>query len=381
MAKDIIFCADGTWNGPGNDDGPDLSPDSTNVLKVFSRLDGIVSPESLRLRDEQEKSLIGANGEPLQIAKYLHGVGDSRNGIIKILGGVFGEGFVERIVRGYTFVSRNYVPGDRVHLIGFSRGAYTARALGGMILGMGLLDGEKTFGAGASWEADLAYKMGISVWTQYRKHAGKSSPLLGYLAEFHSVTVGPALLRDCDKLSTIAVWDTVGSLGIPVYGGVDADRVDVFKFADQDLSPRVEAGLHAISIDECRADFEPTLWNDRPGVTQVWFSGAHADVGGGYPEAVLSDISLAWMTGALKARGLHFSNANFELKDPFVAHHAPWLESPFNLRPPVARTIPDFVKFHPSVQARLTGYADYKPGNISNWLNGGRQLPPGVMSQ
>jgi len=379
VAKDIVFCADGTWNGPGRDDGPDLSPDATNVLKLFSRLSGEVTPDSLRLRDEQEKLLTDGGGSVIQIAKYLHGVGDSRNGIIKILGGVFGEGFVERIVRGYTFISRNYIAGDRVHLVGFSRGAYTARALGGMILTMGLLDGKRAFGA--NWDADRAYKMGISVWTQYRKTAGKTSPLLGYLAEFHSENVDPASLLRCEKIATIAVWDTVGALGIPVYTGTDAQRTDVFEFADRALSLRVEVGLHAISIDECRADFEPTLWEQRNGVTQVWFSGTHSDVGGGYAEAILSDISLAWMIDGLKARGLRFTAQSLKLQDPFVPHHNPERDLPFSLRPPVERAIPAFARFHPSVQKRLAGYGAYTPPNLATWLKGGRDLPPDLLAQ
>ena len=381
MPKDIVFCADGTWNGPGADDGPDLSPDATNVLKLFSRLAGDVSPESLRLRDEQEKFLSDTTGNLIQVAKYLHGVGDSNNEIIKILGGVFGEGFVERIVRGYTFVSRQYAAGDRIHLVGFSRGAYTARALGGMIATMGLLNPKLARNGGDEWDADVAYRMGISVWTQYRESAGKRSPLLGYLAEFNALRVDPATLLPIDHLATIAVWDTVGSLGIPLYDSDDASRVDVFQFADQDLSPRVDVGVHAISIDECRADFEPTLWNPREGITQVWFAGAHADVGGGYPQAVLSDISLAWMIDRLKGRGLRFSASGLTLQDPFVPNHTPWLESPFDLRPPVPREIPDYVRFHPSVQARLAGYADYAPGSLASWLKGGRQLPADLLAQ
>lgn len=379
MSKHIVFCADGTWNGPGADDGPDLSPDATNVLKLFSRLSGEVSPASLRLRDEQEKSSFDVNGDLFQVAKYLHGVGDSRNGIIKILGGVFGEGFVERIVRGYTFVSRNYVSGDRVHLVGFSRGAYTVRALGGMILAMGLLDPADVSADDGTWDADLAYRKGISAWTQYRKGAGKASPLLGYLSEFHAVDVDPASLRRCESIATIAVWDTVGALGIPLYDG--NDRTDVFAFADRALSPRVEIGLHAISIDERRADFEPTLWNKRAGVTQVCFAGAHADVGGGYAEAILSDISLDWMIRGLRERGLNFGSQDLELQNPFGPHHTPWLSAPFNLGKQTERTIPDFVRFHASVQTRLSGYDDYKPTNLTTWLKGGRQLPPDMLAQ
>src|ERR1051325_3316229 len=122
MSKRIVFFADGTWNGPGQDD--DGTADPTNVFKLFSNLDGVDTPDTTRLANEQEKALRDAAGVA-QVAKYLHGVGDSRNVLVRLLGGGGGAGLVTRIVRGYTFVSRNYEVDDRIFLVGFSRGAYT----------------------------------------------------------------------------------------------------------------------------------------------------------------------------------------------------------------------------------------------------------------
>ena len=124
MPKTIVFCADGTWNSPGNDHDCDELPDPTNVYKLFLALTGELASESLRNADEQEKSH-AVSGEVRQVAKYIHGVGDSRNPIIKLMGGTFGAGVVSRIVRGYTFISRNFEPGDDIVIVGFSRGAYT----------------------------------------------------------------------------------------------------------------------------------------------------------------------------------------------------------------------------------------------------------------
>src|SRR5687768_7333736 len=126
MPKTIIFCADGTWNGPENEtgksvaDGDDkfgeLSGDAlTNVVKFYSNLAGRPTTETLTLHDEQEKELPDSAGNVVQIAKYMHGVGDSRSKAIKVLGGVFGVGVIARIVRGYTFISRHYKPGDEIH--------------------------------------------------------------------------------------------------------------------------------------------------------------------------------------------------------------------------------------------------------------------------
>ena len=131
MSKLIIYCADGTWNGPGQDENDDREPDPTNVYKLFVGLAGQPATET-RDADEQEKEL-RQNGRSVQVAKYVHGVGDSRNPIKKLMGGAFGAGTISRIVRGYTFISRNYESGDHIVVAGFSRGAYTARALAGLI--------------------------------------------------------------------------------------------------------------------------------------------------------------------------------------------------------------------------------------------------------
>jgi uncharacterized protein (DUF2235 family) len=128
MPKNIVFCADGTWNGPNEDDQDDV-PETTNVWKLFLNIAGDPHNSSVLYANEQEVSL-SLGGQCVQVAKYLHGVGDSRNPIIKMLGGVFGWGLIARIVRGYTFISRNYEAGDLIFIVGFSRGSYTARALG-----------------------------------------------------------------------------------------------------------------------------------------------------------------------------------------------------------------------------------------------------------
>jgi uncharacterized protein (DUF2235 family) len=163
MPKNIVFCADGTWNGPNSkDDDNDGIPDTTNVWKLFCTLAGDPKQESVLLASEQEIVEPGAGG---QVAKYLHGVGDSRNIAIKLLGGVFGDGLIARIVRGYTYISRNYEPDDAIFLIGFSRGAYTVRALGGMIADVGLLNK-------AEYDPDnkeQAYELGIKQWRRHRE--------------------------------------------------------------------------------------------------------------------------------------------------------------------------------------------------------------------
>lgn len=381
MAKNIVFCADGTWNGLGQGDAQDLQAKATNVLRLFAALAGDVTLDSLRKQDEQEKVAAGPDARITQIAKYLHGIGDSQNAIRKILGGVFGEGFIERIVRGYTFLSRNYAPGDRVYLAGFSRGAYTVRALAGMVAKMGLLPQDAMHDADGTYDAETAYKLGIFVWSRHRKAMGKQSTLLGYLEEFKAQSIDLNRLVQGVGIEAIGVWDTVGALGVPTYGLDDASKVDIFEFADRVLSGKVKAGFHALAIDEQRVDFEPTLWDDRDGIQQRWFCGAHADVGGGYPTWDLATCSLDWMIAHLRDAGVAIS-PQYKVTDAFAFGpiHTPYKEPPFDLRPHAPRQIPKDARFHPSVQLYLTRFAAYQPSsNLAPWLNG-RQLAAGVVA-
>jgi len=335
MSKTIIFCADGTWNGPGEDDKEDVEAHFTNVFKLFVGLAGAASPDSIRLADEQEK-VLEANGRPVQISKYIHGVGDSRNPIRKVLGGAFGAGVISRVVRGYTFISRNYEPGDGIIVIGFSRGAYTARALAGLILSQGVLAKRLTA------DKEKAYEYGAQAWYRYRKSAkteGARQRLAEALSNLPGFLTSDSLkasdLVTVDGLKAVAVWDTVGALGLPDYVG--GERVDTYGFTNTSLSERVEHGLHAIALDEQRIDFTPTLWTAAANARQMVFAGAHADVGGGYPiagnESGLSDIALKWMADELAGIGVIFASPVYSpfTPDPKGVAHKPWLKPPFNL--------------------------------------------------
>ena len=204
MTKNILFCADGTWNDPDQDENADQTADPTNVYKLFLCLAGALSVDSLRNADEQEREVTG-DGATRQVAKYIHGVGDSRNPIVKLMGGAFGAGVISRVVRGYTFISRNYEEGADIHIVGFSRGAYTARALAGLIASQGLLAPRLTR------DRELSYRCGAQAWYRYR-HAALDSFSLAHLAEI--VADLPAFLSNgtlkdedlipVDRIATVA---------------------------------------------------------------------------------------------------------------------------------------------------------------------------------
>ena len=123
-------------------------------------------------------------------------------------------------------------------------------------------------GAWATWP--VVWKAGITCWA----------------------TVSPSPTATSLPSSAGATPVSYTHLGLRL---ADRDELHFLQFADRELSPRVEHGRQALAIDEHRADFTPTPWAEREGVKQVWFAGAHADVGGGYENHGLSDIALEWM--------------------------------------------------------------------------------------
>jgi uncharacterized protein (DUF2235 family) len=195
------------------------------------------------------------------------------------------------VVTGYRFLCQNYEEGDQIFLFGFSRGAYTTRSLAGLIRNSGILK------RGQESHEDKAIEL-------YRDYAPETAP-----DGEDSVRFRAAHSHDSD-VEFIGVWDTVGALGIP---GLDG-RFRILKgldwqFHDVALSSKIKHAFHALAIHEHRTEFMPTLWEkkaDAPAdqvLEQVWFSGVHSDVGGGYPEAGLSDVTLRWMMDKAEEHG------------------------------------------------------------------------------
>jgi len=377
--KHILYCADGTWYGPGEAGAPDASDidgsvsreaalgNASNVLKLFSNLAGSVTAATAALPNEQEKELGEGAGGRAQAAKYMHGVGDSPNLVIKALGGAFGYGVIARIVRGYTYLSRQYVPGDAIHIVGFSRGAYTARALAGMICAVGLLDTTRYDPA----DRFSAYVRGHGAWLRARGvvigGGGRIARWFTGLVHSAELFVSRILFRRGDFISNIpvqsvAVWETVGAMGLPLY--IQGQRRDAFSFVDTRLSPQVAHGFHAMALDERRRDFPVTRWDERAGIEQVWFAGSHSDVGGGYPaaECGLSDLALDWMMANLAARGVRFG-APLAYR-PDLTHytqdfHRPWEAPPFNIDPE-PRVPRQNDAYSRTLQARWTACTPYQ---------------------
>lgn len=264
MSKRIAFCADGTW---------DSSTSHTNVYKLYKALN--ISGDQIPLYDDG----VGADGNP----------------IVKLVGGAFGTGLWQKIKDGYKKIAHIYEAGDQVFLFGFSRGAFTARSLAGMIAASGLPT------------ANFTDDMVNIAFDAYRDKPNRADILKKL--ENCKMDANP-------EITMVGVWDTVGALGIPsAIGQVDPVA---YGFLDTSLNPKIKHGCHALAIDERRAQFPPTLWTGEPipGQTleQVWFTGAHSDVGGGEPDdlpgtTALSDITLGWMMSKANEFGLKFDPA------------------------------------------------------------------------
>jgi uncharacterized protein (DUF2235 family) len=337
MAKRrFVVCFDGTWNTP------DKGAKPTNVVKMV---------RAVRSRDDAGAS---------QLVFYNKGVG-SGFGLDKYLGGIFGLGLTENVVDGYRFVANNYEPGDEIYIFGFSRGAYTARSLAGLIGLAGIL-------TPANLGSDLAKAIDI-----YREKDLDRAEKLRRIDALGFEERRPARIR------CVGVWDTVGSLGIP------GDRGRTFLggkyyFHDVELGGHIEVALHAVAVDEKRSAFSPTLWvsdTGRPAtagqtVEQVWFAGAHSNVGGSYSDSTLSDITFDWMVKRVMA------HTDLSLFNPDA--NAP------NLRNAAARSIDSrsalyFVSSHFPYQRLINGCVP-DGGGFGEWFrrtfpsHDRRNIPP-----
>jgi len=304
MPKKLAIFCDGTWN--------QASKERTNVVKLFEATCSacVAAPPQTA-------------GDP-QIAYYVKGVGTRREEYWR--GGAFGYGISDNIKDAYSFIVANFEAGDQLFLFGFSRGAFTARSLAGLIRNMGVLRRDQLH------RVDFAYE-------KYRDKACEWAPDGAEAVKFRKQYSQPG-----ESIEFIGVWDTVGALGAP-YGLIASwlvDKIFNCSFHDAKLSSWVQNAYHALAADERRWPFRPTLMelNDKHRARNAaalsdpnnkdkiacyeekWFPGVHSDVGGGYaetpayPEATgLSDIALQWMAERAQHHGL---NLNLQLlnQDP-----------------------------------------------------------------
>ena len=316
----------------------------TNVQKLF---------ESIATTD--------SNG--LYQAKfYDEGVGAEGTWWSKMINGATGAGIDENIQDVYKFILWNYEPGDEIYLFGFSRGAYTARSVAGLIRSCGIIKENNLR------RIDEAYAL-------YRTRNDDRTKPAGELAtEFRN----KYSYDDKTKIKFVGVWDTVGALGIPVRSFQWINKKK-YQFHDTTLSSIVENAFHALAIDERRSNFIPTLWQqsananvagNKQVLEQVLFPGVHSNVGGGYPDEGLSDIALQRMIGKARDTGLTFReeyiSANVKSSAEGILYNSNTF--PFSMVPayvrPVCATTGAFESIHLSAFEREKLVPGYKPPNF-----------------
>lgn len=321
MKRRLIVCADGTWNTPDEESDGGV-PTPTNVGKIHRAI-----------------SAQDASGVE-QKSYYEFGVGTKPSFWDKWFGGGLGKGIDEHILNCYKFLVQEYSMGDEIYLFGFSRGAYTVRSLAGLIRNSGLLRREHAVYAGKAYDF-------------YRDRDASTHPAGDEAKQFrheHSYTEYQDGI-DSTPIECIGVWDTVGALGVPldVFKGLNEIK---YSFHDTTLSGRVKNAFHALAIDERRGPFKPTLWRqpnedaeaNRNWLEQAWFTGVHSNVGGGCPDAGLSDTALVWMKDRVSERtGLRFDGSYLEqnAKPDYLGFLEDSFTGIYTLLPPYQRVLDD----------------------------------------
>lgn len=304
LKRNLVVCCDGTWNTPDQKDRGRVVP--SNVVKMARAV----------LTDRRQ---LDAHEAPQQKIYYDTGVG-TKTGFAKhydrLIGGITGKGLSKNVKEAYIWLAENYRDGDHIFLFGFSRGAYTARSISGMIALCGLTDSDEH-------ETDAAYNL----YRSAHDAAGEAAAM-----KFRSAQPRKPRVR------FLGVWDTVGALGVPALSKSALLQKTVrfiFKgssfahgFHHTGLGGNVDYAFHALAIDEKRGPFAPALWttgndgNDPPAekVQQAWFAGAHSNVGGGYVDSGLSDHAFMWMAKHAMCAGLWLEEMYLVLRIDPNAH-------------------------------------------------------------
>jgi len=356
--KRLVVFLDGTWNSVDS---------NTNVWRM--------------------RALCAAKGkdDKPQLVYYEVGV----NGF---LGGIFGQGLDENIRLAYEWLVENYNDGDEIFIFGFSRGAFTARSLAGLVALEGILKAGSPIGLTELFDR---YKKGNekTIWTLKDKEASGDTSKLTDQEKWLLKYSQPA------KVKVVGVWDTVGSVGVAA-GNIRGISRSQFDYLQTGLFIPIQNGYHALAIDEHRNDFAPTLWDvhhrkdpnapippPRPlsGVEQRWFVGAHANVGGGYEGDLLAQAPLRWMMKKAESHGLSFRSEVYPdgdaLKGSIADSYRSFGSGLYSLVfPPHYRTIgrePDVREdgshinvnetIDASVFQRWRADPTYRPANLVEW--------------
>jgi len=350
--KNIIICCDGTSNEFGRV--------NTNVVRLFQSLDLTPAAAQVAYYDPGVGTL-AAPGAWTRFGRVLS----------RAFGLAFGAGIFTNIEQAVSFLMQQYSPGDRVFIFGFSRGAYTARAIAGLLHKCGLPQAgadnlmpylRRIFRNTSEWDVSRAFKQ--------------------------------TFCRPC-PVSFLGLWDTVSTIGW-VYNPQHLPYTRT--------NPEVGCVRHAVALDERRCFYRTNLWGkpqpdvlgSEQDVKEVWFAGVHSDVGGGYPpaESMLWKCSFAWMVQEAAAAGVKFNAQGVEHFLGAVSSANPWSSTDahqslhgfwwaceclpkkywddhavppcYRYRIPMGgpRQVPPGAQLHRSIIDRMRARADCRPPNL-----------------
>lgn len=314
--KNIVICCDGTRAKY------DSERKNTNVVRLFERLipDGSAQISYYDPGAGTYSPMWTPLGQAL--AKGI----ESASGV-----GITGTGVRQNIVEAYRYLMDNYEKGDKVFLFGYSRGAYTVRALAGMLHLCGLLT-KGSYNL-IPYMAEMYYYEKTKVAMDFRERCSRKCPTY-----------------------FIGVWDTVASVGY----------VRQKQFSNSVLNSDVSFGYQALAINERRYFFQPSLWDEGTGlgeqtIEQVWFAGCHGDVGGQDADRGISDISLEWMLSHAKSCGLEFRSTWQDDLCPNPLATVRESDTGFWSLGAEDRAICDGAKIHKSVFDRIESLGDRPP--------------------
>ena len=305
-ARNIVIGLDGTWNEPER--RPDGTVTGTNVVKFLSAL--------------MKRG---------QLQHYESGAGTRAWELLP--GGIYGYGLDKRILGAYRFLRRCYndpdvpVGENKLFIVGFSRGAYAARRLSGLLAHSGIPKRASDVERG---------------WQMYLNRDTRSANSLKEAGRYFDVPI-----------EMVGVWDTVKATNDPDYD-------------DNLLSPNVVAGYHAMAVDECRRFFPILRWRNDERVREIWFSGSHSDVGGGCVEMDLSDVALAWMLNCAVRHGLRFKKSYIDRHvNPRIPGHVhdcfTGIWKPYGR---IDRPITAACPVHETVERQVRAGVGYAPPNL-----------------
>ena len=301
----IVLLSDGTGNAAA-------SVWRTNVWRIFESLERVAHS---------------------QVVQYEDGVGTSSFLPDSLFGLMFGKGLEAKVLHFYEFLCRTYSDGDEIFAFGFSRGAYTMHTVIGMVADQGLVN--------FTSEAEL-HRRAKAAYRAYRQGRSGNSRL-GLISRFRTrrSVYDPSTNRRIANIRFVGLWDTVAAYGLPIEEmarGISR-WFSGLRLPDRRLSKCVQRACHALSLDDERTTFHPMLWDeseetaaqpDQTGarhtkderISQVWFSGVHANVGGGYPDDSLAHVSLCWIMQEAALCGLTFKRSPESEPDAVKTKHS-----------------------------------------------------------